>query len=203
MRALLAERAQCTIPDAYTHAVRPTTLAVACALALSSTGCLVVTLHPAYDDSSIQFDQGLVGSWKSDDEDTTVQFAQAEWRSYRVTLATPRYTAILSGHLTRVGGMDVLDLMPATGIDLATLSIAVHAIVRVRRDGDALTVSTIDYEIARKGLPKGFGIAAAIDERQNVVVTAGTSDLRAWLARPGGNGVVFGAASTLRRVQAG
>lgn len=178
-------------------------LAAACLLALSSSGCIVVSLHPAYDDSTIQFDDGLVGSWKSDDEDTTVQFEAGEWHSYRVTLTTAKSSATLSGHLTKVGAMDVLDLMPATGVDLATLSIAVHVIVRIHRDGDALTASAMDYEAARRGVPKPFGIPAVMDERQNVVITASTADLRRALAAQAPSSALFGAASTLRRVQAG
>ena len=181
--------------------MRPLALAAACVLALSSAGCLIVTLHPAYDDATIQFDEGLVGSWKADEDDTTVELAQGEWRSYRVTLASPRGSTTLSGHLTRVGSLDVLDLMPATGIDLATLSIAVHVSVRIQRDGDTLAVSAMDYESARKALPKPFGIQAVMDERQNVVITAGTSELRTWLSRQGTGAAVFGAASTLRRVR--
>jgi hypothetical protein len=178
-------------------------LALTCVLALVSSGCIVVSLHPAYDDSSIQYDDGLIGSWKSDDEDTTVQFEPGEWRSYRVTLTTPRSTATLSGHLTKIGSMDVLDLMPATGIDLATLSIAVHVIVRIHRDGDALTASAMDYEAARRAVPRPFGIQAVMDERQNVVLTASTADLRRVVSAQTPGTEMFAAATTLRRVQAG
>jgi hypothetical protein len=203
MQPIRAESAQCTIPRAYTHAVRAQTLAVACAVALSSCGCMVVSLHPAYDDASIQYDEGLIGAWKSDDEDTTVQVAAGEWRSYHVTLATPLDTTTLTAHLTRIDGMDVLDLMPATGVDLTTLSIAVHVIVRLKRDGDVLSVSVIDYESARRAIPKPFGLPAVIDERQNVVITAGTEALRRELAREVPGRSIFGPASTLHRVQAG
>jgi len=162
---------------------------------------VVVDLHPAYDDTSITFDDGLVGTWKSDDDDTTVEFAQAEWRSYRVTLRTPRESTTATAHLTRVGDVQLLDVMPATGIAIDTLSIAVHVVYRVSREGDVLTVSALDYEAARHALPKGLGIDAVLDERQNVVLTAGTSELRRWLGGKGGG--MFSAGSPLRRVQAG
>jgi hypothetical protein len=178
-------------------------LAALSVLALSSSGCIVVSLHPASDDSSIQFDGGLVGSWKSEDEETTVQVEAAEWRSYKVTMATPKSTVTLSGHLTKIGSMDVLDLMPATGIDLATLSIAVHVIVRVHREGDVLTASAMDYEAARRAMPRPFGIPAVMDDRENVVITASTAQLRRLLSRETPGMDVFGAASILRRVQAG
>jgi hypothetical protein len=183
--------------------VRALTLAVACAVALSSSGCMVVSLHPANDDATILYDDGLIGRWKSDDEETTVQVAAGEWRSYRVTLATPRYTTTLSAHLTRIGGEDLLDLMPATGVDLTTLSIAVHVVVRLKRDGDVLSVSAMDYESARRAIPKPFGLPAVMDERQNVVITAGTAELRRELARDAPGTSIFGPGSTLRRVQAG
>jgi hypothetical protein len=194
---------ECTTPDAYTHAVRTLAMAVACTVLLSSPGCIVVTLHPAYDDATIEFDDGLLGAWKSDDDDTTVTFERGEWKSYRVTLATPRYTTTLSAHLTRVGKVEVLDVMPAAGVDLATLTIAVHAVFRVAREGDALTVAPIDYEAARHALPKALGIPAALDGRQNIVVTAATAEMRRWLATRAPGDALFGAGSTLRRVQAG
>jgi hypothetical protein len=199
----MCDARECTTADAYTHAVRTLAIAAACTLLLSSTGCIVVALHPAYDDASIGFDEGLLGTWRSEDDDTTVTFERGEWRSYRVTIATPRYSTTLSAHLTRVGATDVLDVMPVTGIDLATLSIAVHGIVRVVRDGDALTVSPIDYEAARRAVPGKIGIPAVLDERQNVVVTAQTADIRKWLAARAGGDSLFGAGATLRRVQAG
>jgi hypothetical protein len=119
-----------------------------------------------------------------------------------VTLTTPKSTATLSGHLTRVGSMDVLDLMPVTGIDLATLSIAVHVIVRLQRDGDALTAAAMDYEAARLAIPRPFGIPAVLDDRQNVVITSSTAELRQMLSGHAQATAVFAAASTLRRVQA-
>jgi len=132
-----------------------------------------------------------------------VRFERGEWRSYRVTLETPRYSASLSAHLTRIDDMLVLDVMPAAGIDLATLSIAVHGLFLVARDGDALTVSPIDYEAARHALPKKLGIPAAMDERQNVVITASTPEIRRWLERKGAGDGTFGAGTMLRRVQPG
>jgi hypothetical protein len=162
---------------------------------------MVVELHPAYDDASITFDDGLVGTWKSDEDDTTVEFAHAEWRSYRVTVRTPRESTTVTAHLTRVGDAQLLDVMPASGIAIDTLSIAVHVVYRVSRDGDVLTVSALDYEAARHVSPDRLGIEAVLDGRQNVVITAGTNDLRRWLAGKGSG--MFAAGSSLRRVQAG
>jgi hypothetical protein len=201
--AAMSDARECTTAAAYTHAVRTFAIAAACTVLLSSPGCIVVTLHPAYDDASIGFDEGLVGAWRSEDDDATVTFERGEWRSYRVTIVTPRDTTTLSAHLTRVGATDVLDVMPVTGIDVATLSIAVHGLFRVTREGDALTVSPIDYEAARQALPDHIGIPAVLDERQNVVITAGTAALRRWLAPRAGGESPFGAGPTLRRVQAG
>jgi hypothetical protein len=162
-----------------------------------------VTLHPAYDDASIEFDEGLVGTWRSEDEDATVRIERAEWRSYRIALETPRYSTTLSAHLTRIGDAPLLDVMPETGVDLSTLTIAVHGLFRIARDGDALSVTPLDYEAARRALPGGLGIPAVLDERQNVVITGATSDLRRWLAPHGRGQSFFGAGSVLRRVQAG
>ena len=65
----------------------------------------------------------MVGTWRSDDDDTTVRIERAEWRSYRLTVETPRDSTTLTGHLTRVGDAQVLDVMPATGVDVAQTSL--------------------------------------------------------------------------------
>ena len=57
------------------------------------------------------------------------------------------------------------------------------------------------YEWA--GGERPAGLHAVIDERQNVVITAGTEALRRELAREVPGRSIFGPASTLHRVQAG
>ena len=106
-----------------------------------------------------------------------------------------------TAHLTRVGDAQLPRRHAGVRIADSTLSIAVHVVYRVSREGDALTVSALDYEAARRALPKRLGIDAVVDERQNVVVTAGTTRSPAVDRRKGGG--MFAAGSPLRRVQAG
>ena len=44
--------------------MRPALLAVVAAACLSS-GCLVISLQPAYDDRSLTFDEALLGEWEN------------------------------------------------------------------------------------------------------------------------------------------
>jgi hypothetical protein len=51
------------------------------AAALSSNGCLVLALQPAYDDRSVVFDESLLGRWENKDDQTQLTIERGEWRS--------------------------------------------------------------------------------------------------------------------------
>ena len=86
------ERAQCTTGAAYTHAVRTLALASAVVALLSGSGCMVVTLQPAYDDSSIEFDE----AWSAPGRATTTTRPSRSRRGSGAATAsrstTPRYS---------------------------------------------------------------------------------------------------------------
>jgi len=64
------------------RAVAP--IALLLCLPLLASACVVVSLQPVYDDSSVVFDQALVGNWVNAEEETSVAIERAEWRSYKV-----------------------------------------------------------------------------------------------------------------------
>jgi hypothetical protein len=160
-------------------------------VALTGPACLVVSLQPAYDDSSITWDPTLVGSWKNDDDETAVDIEAAEWHSYKVSLHSAHDTFTLTGHLTQLGDRTLLDLMPQAGVDSAALLLPVHAVFRIEHTSDGLSIAALDYDQLRERVLKGDLPHAVIDERKNVVFTGDSSQFRAWLMQPGSKGPVF------------
>lgn len=164
------------------------TLATLALAALLCPGCMVLSLHPAYDDASVAWDESLLGEWRSAEDNVEVVVERGEWRSYRVRYKHPVEDAEFTAHLTAIGNGWFLDLMPLRGEDHGAALIPAHIILRIEKDGARWQVSAIDYDRARAALKEGNGRgrpAAAFDQRHNVVLTVDTPALRRWLRTSG------------------
>ena len=181
--------------------------------ALLSTACLVVTLHPVYEPETIAFDAALVGTWVSADEERastaepvlgpTLTFERGEWHSYHLLVEGGRERFRASARLTRAGDRLLLDVSPLDGTDIPALVLPVHILYRVVVDGDALTLSGLDYDLLEAQLRQGdLGVAAVMDARRNVVITAGTAELRQWIASRSEENDAFGAPAIFKRKEA-
>ncbi len=167
----------------YTGRVRTLRLLPTALLACLSSGCLVAALHPVYEPGTIAFDPALVGRWVSgEDAGRSLTFERGEWLSYHVEYRDERQRIRASARLTRVGRTLVLDVAPLDGTDLPALTIPVHLIYRLEIGDETIALAELDYESlaaqARSGEP---AVAATIDGRGNVILTAGTRELRRWL----------------------
>jgi hypothetical protein len=153
--------------------------------AVLSSGCLVLSLQPAYDDSSIQFDEALLGQWEDPDDPSSVTIERAQWRSYKITATDRSSTHTFQGNLTRIGGSTFMDVTEVRGNDFGPYLVPVHGIIRVKVDGDTLVGSDLRYDWFLQAVPrKTLGrLAAAMDDRRNVILSSTTAELRAWLAR--------------------
>lgn len=169
---------------------------------LVSSGCLVLSLQPAYDDASVAFDEALVGQWENADDQTSVTIEPAQWRSYKITLTDRTSTHTYQGNLTRIGGTTFMDVTEVRGTDFGPYLVPVHGIIRVKVDGDTLTGADLRYDWFLQAMPrKTLGrLAAAIDDRRNVILSSTTAELRAWLARAPAE--AFDAPTTLTRKHA-
>jgi hypothetical protein len=168
-------------------------------LALAASGCLVVSLQPAYDPPSVVFDRALVGRWENAADQTSAVIEAAQWRAYKVAY-TDRFTTLtFHANLTKAGASTFLDLTQVRGVDAGPYLVPVHGIVRVAVAGNTLTATPLDYNWFMQGAIASpiRGLATALDDRRNVVLSSPTADLRRWLPRA--PAAAFGAPVTFTR----
>jgi hypothetical protein len=82
-----------------------------------ASGCLVVSLQPAYDSESVAFDEALLGHWENRDDGTKASIERAEWRSYKVVYTDKFATRSFQGNVTKIAGATYLDLTEMRGAD--------------------------------------------------------------------------------------
>lgn len=178
--------------------------ALALVLALAwAPGCLVLSLNPAYDDDSIRWEPDLVGRWQNAEDNASIAIERGEWRSYKVHYVHPTETGDLTAYLTAIGDERYLDLMPVRGEDRGSFLIPVHAVLRVRLQGDRLELSPLSYDWFADRLREGRGIVGlrvSQDQKENALIVSPTRQLRTWLRGQDASGPVFGAAATFTRV---
>lgn len=169
------------------------------ATVLTSPGCLVLSVHPAYVGSPDAIDDRLIGNWRDAESGSTATIAAGEWKAYRITFKDRTVSLQLTAFETHIGTARFLDLTPEGGLEQTLLLLPLHAICRITLDEDRLTVTPIDYDrFTSAASAKTVGrIAFTIDERKNVVLSGSASAVRGWiqehLALPGflGPPVVF------------
>ena len=152
-------------------------------LACLSSGCLVITLQPVYDDTALEVDETLAGTWQASEPPSTVVVERGEWKSYRVTYTARNTSYAFVAYLTRIGDGLFLDLTPAGALEAGPLIVPVHGVCRLQHDGDRLAVAPFDYDwftaaLRAKTLAR---LETAFDARQNLILTSKTPALRAWI----------------------
>ena len=161
--------------------MRLATLAAVLVSGFLSSGCLVVGLHPFYDDGSIEFDEALIGEWENVEEASALRVARGPWKSYRIDYTSGEETAAYDGHLARLGSFKLLDLVCRPVTEGA---VRVHVPTRVQLLGDALLLAPLDFEWFRREAEHGRppALRPAIDDEGNILLTAATAAVRDWLA---------------------
>ena len=154
--------------------------------AFASSGCLVLSLQPAYDDKSIVFDESLLGKWSSAEDQIQATIERGEWRSYKVTYTDHSTTRMFQGNLTTLGAMRLLDLTESRGADPGPYLVPVHGLYRIVVTHDTLTAAALDYGwFTRAMAQKTIGrLGVSFDDRRNSVIASSTAELRRWLTKP-------------------
>jgi len=163
-----------------------------CAIAaVASSGCLVLSLQPAYDADSVAFDEALLGAWTNTDDETQATIERGEWRSYKIAYKDRFGSRALQGNLTRVGDAAYLDLTEQRGSDPGPYLVPVHGIVRIELHGDTMLASLLEYRWFSRAMEQKTiaGLTTAFDDRRNAIIVSPTGDIRKWLARPPGDAI--------------
>lgn len=151
-------------------------------LAVVSSGCLVSGLHPIYDDESIVFDEALVGTWENTESGASVTVTRGEWRSYHLAFTDRFGTTRFTGHLTTIGASRFLNVRPEDGLERPPFIVATNGFMQIETEAAGVRVREPEYGVVLQRLNAGkLGIDAATDLKQNVIVTAPTARLRAWV----------------------
>lgn len=180
-------------------------LAVVFTALLLSSGCLVLSLQPAYDDDSLAWDPALIGAWRDPDDNASLQIDAAEWRSYRLHYEHPSEKGDVTGLLTIIADEHYLDVMPARGEDRGSFLLPAHAVLKVERAGDELVLTPLSYDWfadrLRAGRSPGGALSAIFDQKQNALIVSPTARLRAWLRSQPKDSMAWGAPATFSRVK--
>jgi hypothetical protein len=179
--------------------VVPILVAILCA-----PGCLVVHLSPIYDEETIGWDPSLVGSWRDAEDNVTITIEADEWKSYRVHYVHPIEAGDLTAYLTVVGNDRYVDLMPVRGKDHGSFLVPIHALLRLRLDGDRLEVTPLSYDWfadRSRTAMRVRGLGYTFDQKENAMIVSPTAALRAWLRAQPPDGAMFGASAVFTRVK--
>jgi hypothetical protein len=175
-------------------------LAAILLVSAASSGCLVASIHPFYDDTGIVTDPALAGTWANPDDGVTIAIEPGEWNSYRIAFTDRTGTQTFTGHATRIGDRQFVDIIPAHGYERGELFVPLHLVFLVHAEGDTLTVRALSYEWFRPQLLAGRlkSVSGALDAKQNVLLTGTTEAIRAFIAHEK-NDEMFGPEATLTR----
>ena len=150
---------------------------------LMSSGCLVSSLHPVYEDDSIVFDESLIGAWEDRESEISVSVSRGEWRSYQIAFTDRFGTTRFVGHLTAIGAVRFLNVLPHDGLEKPAFIVATNGFMQIEVEAARVRVRELDYAavLERAGSRK-LGVDAAADVKQNVLITASSPKVRTWLA---------------------
>jgi hypothetical protein len=82
------------------------------AIALFSSGCIVMSVHPYYTDDQLVFEDSLVGRWQSLNGKDTWEFAPDKDKHYLVTIAEDKVIGVMDGSFFRIDTFTFMDMFP-------------------------------------------------------------------------------------------
>ena len=193
-------------------------LTLAGALVIGAAGCIPTSIHPLYTGKDLVFEPQLVDVWKEkEDSKTNWKFEKAGEKDYRlITTEDDGSTGEFKVHALKLGGFLFLDLFPdgcgvkdttCTGYYQAHLQ-PMHSFLKVSQlDSTTLQLSSMDLKWLAgflKENPKAIAheMLKADQDDQQVILTAATSDLQAFVVKHLKTPGAFGdEPSTLKRVK--
>ena len=149
---------------------------------LMSSACLVSSLHPVYEDDSIAFDEMLLGAWENRESEIKVAVSRGEWRSYQIAFTDRFGTTRFNAHLTTIGAARFLNVLPHEALEQPPFVVATNGFMQIDVQSSQVRVREPDYAAVLERTRSGkLGVDAAVDVKQNVLLTPSSAALRKWL----------------------
>jgi len=172
-----------------------TRIVTTCLAVVFLSGC-VPSLHRLYDEKTVVFDDGLIGTWKQADGQDTWTFKKAdesETAAYDVQVRNKEgKTGRLEAHLVRLEGMLFMDLYPGP-LEEGTLNetyafhlVPAHTFWRIERRGDRLDLAVMNPTAVKKMLDADPAIVKherGDDNPDQIVLTGPTAQLQRFVVR--------------------
>lgn len=156
-------------------------------------GCTTPSLNPLASDGAMIADQGLIGSWSETlGNQTYVVTPTQDARVYRLNVVThdddsPTIEAEL--RVVKLGERTFADLSP-TERQRDTVAqahgatfVPAHCIVKFTREGDSLLVRELSNDWLKESLHDGKQVLTHTIVESELVITAPTSELQAFITR--------------------
>ncbi len=194
-----------------------TTLLAACAAILS--GCSVPSLNPLSSKDVMADDPGLEGAWGTEKGEVFARVARAGPGEYTVAAALmgdeadePPRPEVVTARLVKLGESTFIDLVlhEEQRSDLTRdhnfLAVRTYQVLKIKRDGDTLTVWGPEYDCYKSLLTSGeaklpYTELADAAGGPDLVVTASTRELQAFFKAHADDQAVFGNTVVFKRVK--
>jgi len=169
-------------------------------------GCIPVSLNSFYSDKDITFDPALVGQWGEKDDGSKVSFQQAGANAYWLIDLKADSTLKFDVHLFTLGGKRFLDLYPkSTGVvmnDLLEMHlIRAHTLLRVDQITPTLITASLSEKWLKELLTKDPKALPHVVTNDQIVLTATTAELQAFLLKYLATEGAFEKPSEMNRVE--
>ena len=160
---------------------------VAALVALASFGACIQSLYPIYTDKDLVFEPALVGTWaEKPDSKETWRFAKVDDTTYELVQTDEGKTGTFVARLARVKGTLLLDLYPKdpelTATDYYKFHLrSVHSFILVTQIVPMLQMAPMDYDWLKAYLKKNPNAVRHEMVDEQLVLTAPTRDLQAFV----------------------
>lgn len=181
-------------------------LLVACVLFLICPGCLVRSVHPWLQKSSIGFEEDLLGGWvgvAADGSNVAMTFVRGEGNDYVIQYSSKDGQGTFVGHVGKFGADYVLDFRPkegAPGVD-GLLLLPTHSVARLELGREKLALRQLDYGAVKSAgkLDRLRDVKYAWTDDDELVMTSNSEELQRFILSLDRNSELFAQPIRLNR----
>jgi hypothetical protein len=155
---------------------------------LTAVGCYVQSIEPLYTDKTRAYDDELVGTWVSDeDEEYVFSVTDTTRGSYTLVCDEAGSRSRFEAVLTELGEAAFLDIYPEEPENENSFYVdhlvRVHNILRLEMDADTLWVSDFDAEWLQTAITKKRVKLSYVPLDGAILLTAPTDELQAFVRK--------------------